>query len=195
MCSENRRESIILLLESIKKQLLAAQAAFDIWEQLWPTQDQVSTLNAYRGFFVPTRDALLDRFFIRVSNVIGNDIRSPSFYMLFSLISKDNAISQNVDIPSLRRQLRRHKRLVKRILAHRHTVVAHEDITKANSRSSVQYGEAKSLLIDLQEIFNRINSIYNAGNIWHFHYQQHKDASRLLADLKELWEQRREKYE
>jgi hypothetical protein len=195
MYSENRRESIVLLLESIKKQLLAAQAAFDIWEQLWPTQDQVSILNAYRGFFVPARDAFLDRFFIRVSNVIGNDIRSPSFYLLFRLISEDNTNPQNIDIFSLRRKLRKHKRLVNRILVHRHTVVAHADIKKADRRSIVQYGEAKSLLVDLQEIFNHINSIYNAGNIWHFHYQQHKDASRLLADLKELWEQRRQKHE
>ena len=48
------------VFEILQKQLLAASVHFRIWEQLWPTEKVVDTINRYKGFFQPTRDAHLD---------------------------------------------------------------------------------------------------------------------------------------
>ena len=59
---KNTLDEFKSLLNAVRLQLLDAQMHFDIWEELWPTQEKVDIINAYKGFFLPTRDAHLDRF-------------------------------------------------------------------------------------------------------------------------------------
>lgn len=107
------------LLEELRQQLLAACVHFDIWVQLFPTAQVVDVVNQYRGFFQPTREAHLDRFFIKIFNVVSSDPRSPSFYRIFKMLDNNPALASGVDVRSLRKSLKQHKEVLKGIKEYR----------------------------------------------------------------------------
>jgi len=76
--NRNQNEDFLLILEEIRKQLLDASTYFDIWIQLWPTTTAVEVINRYKGFFQPIRQAILDQFFIKICNVISNNVTCPN---------------------------------------------------------------------------------------------------------------------
>jgi len=104
---EQRLTEFKLLLGEVRKQLIDAQSHFDIWEQLWPTEENVRVINTFRGFFMPTRNAHLDRFFIKVSNVVSNRRTSPSFYRLLTMLSVAPSLAPGINIRSLRSRLKK----------------------------------------------------------------------------------------
>lgn len=170
------------LLEELRKQLLNAQIHFDIWEKLWPTEDNVNVINSFKGFFLPTRNAHLDQFFIRVSNAVNADPRSPSFYRVLKMLTTKADLTPTIDVRSLRNRLKKLKDLLRRVNQYRNKRVAHWD-TDAIELDSVHVGEIKSLLEELESIYNEINRAHN-GNVWSFKTLQHKDADRLLNALR-----------
>jgi len=86
------------LLKELAKQLLDASIYFDIWEQLWPTEQVVGVINRYKGFFIPTRQAIIDQFFIKICNIISNDRRSPSFYNAFKMLDTNHNLAPDIDV-------------------------------------------------------------------------------------------------
>ena len=74
------------LLGTIRALILEANTSLDIWEQLHPTEDVVNVFNAYRGFFRPTREAHLDRFFIKTAIVVSEQPNAASLYRLLHII-------------------------------------------------------------------------------------------------------------
>ena len=50
------------VLEELRRPLLDASMHFEIWEGLWPTKQVVDVINRYKGFFMPTRKAILTKF-------------------------------------------------------------------------------------------------------------------------------------
>ena len=170
------------LLEELRKQLLDAQIHFDIWEKLWPTEENVDVINSYKGFFLPTRNAHLDRFFIKLSNTVDADPRSPSFYRVLKMLATKADLAPTIDVRSLRNRLKKLKDLLRRINQYRNKRAAHWD-TDAIELDSVHVGESRSLLEELESIYNEINSAHN-GNVWSFKISQYRDTDRLLNELR-----------
>jgi hypothetical protein len=176
------------LLEELRKQLLDACVHFDIWEQLWPTEEAVDVINQYKGFFIPTRNAHLDRFFIKVCNILSNDSKSPSFYRILSMIGKNPSLALGIDARAVKNRLNKHKNVLEGIKQYRDTKAAHWDTNISDPRKPVLFGESKKLLKDLQDIFNEISSA-NSRNVWSFSYSQQGDTYGLLNTLN-LWRQK-----
>lgn len=176
------------LLEELRQQLLAASVHFDIWEQLFPTAEVVDVINQYIGFFQPTREAHHDRFFIKVSNIVSNDPRAPSFHRIFKMLDNNPALASAVDVQSLRQRLKQHKEVLKGIKKYRDTRGAHWDTQEQAQRKPVLFGDSKRMLKDLQDMFNAISGAHS-GNVWSFKYSQQSNTTGLLNALR-LWRQR-----
>lgn len=141
------------LLDEVRKQLLDAQIHFDIWEQLWPTEENVHIINVYRGFFQPTRIAHLDRFFIKASNVMSNDPTSPSFYRVLNMIRKDVNLAPGIELRALRNRLKKQKNLIERIRQYRNKRAAHWD-TEVTGRLDGEKGCQVASLCSSSVVFS-----------------------------------------
>jgi len=169
------------LLEEVRKQLLDAQMHFDIWEQLWPTEKKVDVINSYIGFFQPTRAAHLDRFFIKISNVVDNHRNSPSIYRLLNMVGSYMDLAPGIDMHSIHDRLKKQKDLLRRIRQYRNKRAAHWDM--AAKPDPVFVGESRQLLMELASIFNEIHGAHDK-NVWSFRPQQYHDTDRLLDRLR-----------
>jgi hypothetical protein len=174
-----------LLLEEVRKQLLDAQIHFDIGEQLWPTAENVDVLNAYKGFFLPTRNAHFDRFCIKISNVVSNDRRAPSFYRLLNMISSDPSLAPSINTRLLPTQLKAQKNLLETIQGFRDKRAAHWDTGVSEQIDPVKFGESHDMLKKLQDIFNEISGAHG-NQIWVFKPMEHRDAARVLSNLRRI---------
>jgi hypothetical protein len=173
------------LLEELRQQLLDASVHLDIWVQLFPTAQVVDVINQYKGFFQPTRQAHLDRFFIKVSTVVSNDPRAPSFYKIFKMLDNNPALASKVDVRLLRKRLKKHKEVLKGIKEYRDKRSAHGDTQEHAQRKPVLFGDSKRMLKELQDIFNQISAAHS-GHVWAFQYSQQSDTNGLLDALKLL---------
>ncbi len=171
------------LLEKLREELFKACTNFDIFIQLWHTQEVVDVINQYIGFFWPTRWAHFDQFTIRVSELLGTKQGAPSFYNVFRMLSQNALLASNIDVRSLSNRLKENKEVVKAIKQYRNTVAAHAYTQSSVVRKPVLFGKAKRMLQDLQDIFNEI-SIAHGNRPWSFKAVQHDDASQLLKALK-----------
>ena len=172
------------LLEELRKQLLEASIHFDIWEQFWPTKEVVNEISRYKGFFLPTRNAHLDRFFIKICNILSNDFKSPSFYRIFSMLDNNSSLATGLDVRSLKRRLKNHRKVLEAIEQHRNTRGAHWDVKIQAQRKPVLFGDCKRMLEELQDIFNEIYKSHIGNELWSFELLEHNDASYLLQSLK-----------
>jgi hypothetical protein len=176
------------LLEELRKQLLDASIYFEIWEQLWPTTQVVDIINRYRGFFLPTRKAHLDQFFIKISNVVSNDHRSPSFYRVFKMLDANPNLAVGIDVRLLRKRLKQHRTVLEGIDHYRNTRAAHWDTKIKAERKPVLYGDSKRMLKELQDMFNEISGAFTK-NVWSFKTGQHGDTTAVLNTLKNKYSQ------
>ena len=172
------------LLEELRRQLLDSCVHFEIWEQLWPTDQVVDVLNRYKGFFLPTRAAHLDRFFIKVSNIVSNNPRSPSFYRVLKMLDRKPGLAPGIDTRSLRKRLRQHKVVLEGINNYRNTKAAHCDTRQAAQQKPVLFGDCKRMLKELQDIFNEICGA-STKSVWSFKISQHGDTAAILSALKD----------
>jgi hypothetical protein len=173
------------ILEELRKQLFDADKYFDIFEQLWPTPEAVDTINRYRGFFIPVRQALFDQFTIKICNVTGNDRRLPSFHNIFKMLILDPSLAPGIDVRSLRRRLKQLKPILDAIYDYRNTKAAHWDIEMKGNSKPILYGQTRKMLKELENIFNKISSV-GPKKSWSFQYVQHRDATALVRHLDEL---------
>jgi len=171
------------LLEELRKQLLDACVHFDIWVQLFPTAQVVDVINQYKGFFLPTINAHLDRFIIKVSNLFSNSPSSPSFYRIFKMLYNNPAFASGVDVRSLRKRLKQHRKVLEAIKEYRNTRAAHWDTQVQAQRKPVLFGESKRMLGELQDIFNEVCRAHSRI-VWSFKYSQQSNTSSLLNTLK-----------
>ena len=181
--STNEISEFEALLEELRKQLLDACISLDIWEQLFPTEQAVDVINRYRGFFLPTINAHIDRFYIKVSNVISNDRRLPSFYRVLRILDNNQALAPGIDIRSLRKRLRQHKGVLSGIEDYRNKRAAHWDTQTELQLGQVLLGNTKQMLEELQNVFNEISQAHSR-NLWSFRTMQQDDTRRMIDALK-----------
>jgi hypothetical protein len=103
------------------------------------------------------------------------------------MLDNNPALASRVDVQSLRKRLRQHKEVLKRIKKYRNKRAAHWDTQEQAQRKPVLFGDSKRMLEELQDIFNEISGAHS-GNIWSFKYSQQGDTSSLLGVLK-IWRQ------
>ena len=167
--------------EILRSQLLEASVSFDIFEKIWPTEKVVDILNQYIGFFQPTRLAHLDRFIIKISNVLDNKQSSPSFYNIINNINKFPDLAPGLNVHKIKRRIRSHREALEEIKDYRNKRAAHWDTTVIQPKPVI-YGKSKKLLKELINIYNEISSSHS-HNQWSFSYSQHRDTEALLERL------------
>jgi hypothetical protein len=82
-------------------------------------------------------------------------------------------------------QLGREKDLLKRIKAYRNKRAAHWDTEVSEPLDPVFFGEAKQLLNELEEMFNKINIAHTGGGRWVFQWVEHRDTYYILDRLRQ----------
>jgi len=182
--SQHQPEELDSLLEELRKQLLEACTHFDIWLELWPTEDKVGILNAYKGFFLPTRKAHLDQWVIKVSNIVSNDAKAPSFYRVLRMLDRNASLAPGVDVGALRTRLKSQEKVLKAIEQYRNKRAAHWDTTVAQPLDPVLVGDSRRLLEELEKIFNEVHYAHTRSQRWAFKLVQHGDTSLLLDNLR-----------
>ena len=173
------------LLNRLRQQLLDAQTHFDIWETLYyRTEAEAKALNAYRGFFMPTIDAHVTRFYIKISNVVDSGVEAPSFRRLFRSIKRDSTLAPGLDIATLRRRLGKHSGLLKKIAVFRNKRAAHWD-TESEAKPAPRE-PTRDLLKDLQDIWNEVSKAHDRPDRrWEFRYLEHGHTQHLIDTLME----------
>ena len=169
--------------EILQKQLLAANVHLYIWEQLYPTEKVVGTINQYIGFFQPTRAAHLDGLILKVSDVLSNKPNAPSFYRILKMIGINSSLAPDINGREIKKRLKRHKEVLEAIKDYRNKRVAHWDTSVEKLDKRVLLGPAKKMLEDLKEISNKISASHSS-NIHTFMYIQQGDTKSLLKALK-----------
>jgi len=161
---KNEQEEFENIFAILQRQLLAASVQFYIWEQLWPTEKVVSTINQYKGFFRPTRDAHNDRFINKVSDVMSNNPNAPSFYRILNMIGRNSKLAADISVREVKKRLRKHKKVLEAIKDLRNKRVDHWDTSVEGLSKHVLYGDAKKMLEDLKKFLmksvNHIQEVY-----------------------------------
>jgi hypothetical protein len=167
----------------LQKVLLGASVNLYIWEQLWPTEKVVGTINQYKGFFQPTRAAHVDGLVLKVSVVLSNDSNAPSFYRILNMIGANSNLAPDIDHREIKKRLRKHKEVLEAINDYRNKRVAHWDTSVEKLDKRVLLGPAKKMLEELKDISNQISASHS-GKIHAFRYLEQGDSNRLLEALK-----------
>jgi hypothetical protein len=182
------KTEFLALLEEVRKQLLDASTIFDIWVQLWPTEQIITTINQYKGFFQPIRKVLFEQFSIKMCNVISTDTRLPSFQKIFKILDTQPDFTPTLNVRTLRKHLRQNNKIITAIEKYRNTKAAHWDLTPQKAEQPpILFGECKHLLVVLQNIYNEIYGDITKGE-WSFEYVEHNEASNVLLHLSEAAE-------
>ena len=98
---------------------------------------------------------------------------------------KDNlqVLAPGLDVQSLRRRLKSHKKALNAIEQYRNTKAAHWDIETSAQQKPILLGDSKRMLEELQDIFNEISRAHSR-QVWSFKTSQHGNATALLNALK-----------
>ena len=171
------------LLNEIRGQLLQAQTSFDIWFNLQAQDnDMLDILDSFKGFFIPTQDAHLDRYLIKIGNVLDDNQKhknAASFYRLLKMMRDDPNLAHGLDIDAL--QGRIEKGVGKRVTILRHTRAAHWQIGARTQ--DVYLNEIRDLLTELESIFNDVHRAIYSKEIWSFQVAQSTDTQTVIDCL------------
>lgn len=180
---EKEQEEFENIFAILQKLLLGASVNLYIWEQLWPTEKVVGTINQYKGFFQPTRAAHVDGLVLKVSVVLSNDSNAPSFYRILNMIGANSNLAPDIDGREIKKRLRKHKEVLEAISDYRNKRVAHWDTSVEKLDKRVLLGPAKKMLEELKGISNQISASHS-GQIHAFRYLEQGDTNRFLEALK-----------
>jgi len=136
-----------------------------------------------QGFFLPTRNAHLDRFYIKTCNILSSDPRSPSIYRLLSMIKDNNLL--DIKVEEVKKLLKGHRKIIEGIEQYCIKRAAHWDIGSLGQRKSVFFGKCKELPKELEDISNEISGAYS-HKIWSLRPLQHDGTLILISKLKEI---------
>ena len=182
---KDKQEEFEYVFEILRKLLLDASSHFYIFEQTWPTEKVVEIISYYKGFFVPTRAAHLDRLINKVSEIRSNKPAAPSFYRILNMIGSNPNLAPDIDVHEIKKRLRKHKKVLDAIKDYRDKRAAHWDTSvEGEEVGKPLLMDTKRMLEELEAIFNKISASHS-NNVWSFIYAQHRDTTRLLDALKE----------
>jgi hypothetical protein len=179
-------EYLKMILHELGIQLLDASTYWDIYVQLWPTNQTVEVVNRYKGFFQPARRAIFDQFSIKISNVMSNDPNVSSFNQVFYVLALNPYLAPGFNVHLLKERIKPHRKVLEAIENYRNTKAAHWDVKKRKVKEKpILFGECSKAIKELQDTYNEINGKIINGE-WSFEYFQHNDTTSLLKHLDEL---------
>ena len=186
---KSEEEEFEYVLDVLRQQLLGASSHFYIYEQLWPTEKVVDVINRYKGFFQPTRDALLDCITIKVSDIVSNKADAPSFYRILKMVERDSRVAPDINVRKVKQRIKKHRTTLEAIKDYRNKHAAHRITTVRDVRKGKAYKilflATKRLLKELVDIFNEISGS-QSKSIWSFKYSEKSDVISLLDGLERL---------
>lgn len=177
--------------QALANELIAAYTHYHIWEQLWPSEESVPVLNRFRVFFHYTTAAHMQLFFLHVTKITEDRRDSINLWCLLDEVEKYPSLVPGLsvmEIKQLREQLKAHRDILRRIHIHRDKRIAHVDERQSWPDSClwqdtvVTVGEAKILLQDLENLFNRL-SVAHDGQRWSLKTIGLEDTNRLLKQV------------
>jgi hypothetical protein len=101
------------------------------------------------------------------------------------MLDNNPVLAPEINVRSLRKRLKQHRKVLEGIKNYRDTRAAHWDTHISVERKPVLYGDSKRMLKELQDMFNEI-SVASTKNEWSFRISQHGDTTALLNNLNEL---------
>ncbi len=189
-----QRDELGYSLRRIVAELIDARGYAGVWDQLWPTNDQIARVeNRYRSFFGFTRKALKQQLFLSLAKVVEKRKREEnlSIWRLLAIIEKDPTLLQGpLDVDDLRETLANRQDLLRRIMDYRDKELAHIDEKyllgvglnqQEDERVKILLGEIMTIQTDLEEEVNKICVAYN-GSHQQFETLGHTDTTWLLND-------------
>ena len=158
--------------EGLYQELLKANLHFKIfWAFYAAPKDVANIRNVYLTFFVLTMRSHNDRFCIAVHNAVKPDKETANFTKLFDYI-RSNKDLQNLfdlkEIEEMEATIKSHTSLIRRIAIVRNQYVAHNQLTKKHlaEESTYKYEEGKRLLLDLNDILQKVSRKYDRSGYW-----------------------------
>lgn len=114
------------LLERVRIELLNARLSFSIWKNLsFETEDVddiEKILNAYKGFFAISRNALLDHCFIKIGNVTDpTHKKAPSFLNLLRMLDKPGTKGSMFNTRDCRERLKKQRVIERKVRRYEET--------------------------------------------------------------------------
>ncbi len=176
MANDKRFEKI---REGLYQELLKATLHFKIfWAIHAASKDIANIRNVYLTFFVSTMRSHNNCFCLAVHNAVKSDRDTANFTKLFNYI-KSNENLQNIfdlkEIEEMEATIKSHTSLTERIAVARDQYIAHNQLTKKHlaEETTYKYEEGKRLLIDLNNILQKVSIKYDNKGYW-------SDSSNLL---------------
>ena len=188
--SNNEQQIFKQWLKQIIEELVWANCYFKVWEQLWPSTEEIAHVeNLYLNFFQLTRTAHNNQFLLQLSKILDHHKDSINIFKLIKMVEKQPGLitEKSLDIDALKAKLSEKEEVLKRLRTLRDKKLAHIDEKfhiNASLQKSNQFhvGEARTLLNDLAEILTEI-SVAHDGAIPTFETLSINDTSELLKML------------
>jgi len=172
-------EKFETIREGLYQELLKANLHFKIfWAVYTAPKDIANIRNVYLTFFVFTMRSHNDRFCLAVHNAVKPDKKTANFTKLFNYIRSNKKLQSIFDlgeIEEMEATIKSHTSLTERIAIVRNQYVAHNQLTKKHldEETTYKYEEGKRLLIDLNNILQKVSRKYDNRGYW-------RDGSDLL---------------
>jgi len=159
--------------EGLYQELLNANMHFKTFWALFKAPVETARIRkVYITFFVLTMRSHNERFYIAVHNVIKPDKDTANFEKLFNYI-KSNQKTLNIldlkEIEGMKSTIQSHETLIGKIASIRDQYIAHNQIKEKHlyEQPLYDYDEGKRLLIDLNNILEKVSIKYDGLSYWH----------------------------
>jgi len=180
-------------LIQIREEFVWATCYFKVWEQLWPSTEEIANVeNRYINFFQLTRQALNDQFTLHLSKILDRHKDSINIFRIINMAEKHPGLLENtaLDTQELTNKLNRNEEVFKRLKSLRDKKLVHVDerfYTNDDLRKSIHVyvGEVRTLLNELAEILTNISVAHN-GTIPTFETIGIDDTTELLTTLSSM---------
>ena len=159
--------------EGLYQELLKANLHFKIFWSLYAAPKDIANIrNVYLSFLVLTMRSHNDRFCIAVHNAVKPSKDTANFTKLFNYIKSNKNLQKIFDLKEIEEMeatIQSHKNLTNRIKTVRDQYIAHNQLTKKHlaEETTYKYEEGKRLLIDLNNILEKVSRNYDDIGYWH----------------------------
>ena len=186
-----KREEFNEQLVRLRSAALWASWYYTIWIALWPTEEVVSTLNLWKGFFGPVRSALHEMMFIHLSKLFDRDWRAVSLRRLLESAKGDSNLIPHANEKQLneiefRLSCLENSQAWKIIKQNRDQQLAHLDANPLEKKPLIKK-DFDNFREDIEWVFDQLFSMHD-GSMWDSSYQAERstwEASELLRILRE----------
>jgi hypothetical protein len=158
--------------EGLYKELLNANLHFKIYWAIYNAPKDIKNIrNVYISFFYFTMRGHNDRFCLGIYNVVKPDADTANFIKLFNYIRSSKELSKIIDlgeIDEMGATIQSHQETIEKIKVIRDQYVAHNQLTDKHldEGPSYKYEEGKRLLIDLNNILQKVSRQYDHKGYW-----------------------------